>query len=410
MNDDTQFCLAKVLVARTMYSKGLPYMSDAEYDMLTSKLALEGMELSPIYEDDPVPYDAFKQVLGIEPGDVDILLNNQQKTSAFSSTSALADYAELVNDSASLSIHAVTEYEDAFNWFRAHIGEEILISTKVDGINTRRGWLYENEACTYKVALTRGRSSEPWNVTNNMSFISPPLLVNPKLKSNLLIYSETVVPFDALTAINDKYGESYTIPRGLAMSMMRAQRFEPMDYQWLKSFVFRVDYGDTLEEGLHLAEELGFPTVPYITYTYNGEPFDVFHKQIDLIMRALKDELDNIGIITDGMVAEVNDRHSFLAGDVKNNYSTQNIALKMGLWHPGVYEGLVESLDISQSGDRFGCVAVIKPVRVKGGQSVRRVNCYNPATVITRNILPGTKIRFEYKNETTVNLIQETIL
>lgn len=394
--------LDKVLIARCMYARGKEYMSDAEYDEAIQLLRAQGVDLSPIYEDDPVPYKSFSRVMNKNPEEVDSLLSEVQTTSVFSGNSEVAK--DFLAETESLSIMPVFTFEDAFNWFRAHQGLEVIISTKIDGINTRRGYLSDGNALKYEAALTRGRRSDPFDITMNMAKISPAVLHIPD-QQNLLVYSETVTTGAAISCINEKYGEDYTIPRGLAMAMMRTDKFADEDYSFLKSYVFRVDYGSKLTDGLELAKRLGFPVVPYVSYVYEGQPFSSFQEQMQDVITTLKGVTDSWDIVTDGMVAEVNDRSQFSLEDVSNNYSSANLAMKIGLWQPGVYTSVVKALDLSQQAERCACVAIVEPIVAKGGQTITRVNCFNPAVLFAHNILPGTEIKFEYKNETTVNLI-----
>lgn len=403
--------LALVLIARYFYAHGVSYISDAEYDEHCKLLKDEGIVLNPIYEDDPIPYDAFICALGYNKAETDAFIAEKLQalgsldvttTSVFTTDQQDLDF---LTESSSLSITSVNKFTEAFDWFTAHVGEEIVISTKIDGINTRRGYMLDGDHLTFKAALTRGRSSDPINITENMRKISPATVSG--CSESLVVYSETVVESHFIAEANQKYDCDYTIPRGLAMAMMRVDKFEDCDYSNLKSFVFRVDWGNTLVEGLELARRLGFDVVPYVTYTYNGESFDAFKLQMETIIRNLKDSTDAMDIVTDGMVAEVNDRYAFCNGDITNNYSSANIALKIGLWEPGVYTSKVVRLDLSPQFDRCACVAVVEPVIAAGGQTITRVNCYNPSVLFDHNILPGAEIRFEYKNETTVNIILE---
>lgn len=403
MTKDDQLLLDQVLVARYTYACGNPVCSDAEYDSLNEQLKEHGITLNPIYENDDVPYDSFSRLYGADKESVDRTYNIKAEE-----TSLFADHAQdldFLNESASLSIMSVTTFGEAFSWFQAHRDMELVISTKIDGINTRRGYKCQNGQLLYNASLTRGRRSDPINISANMRKISPDK-IDTDLAEDLILYSETTVPAAFIDTINEQYDCDYTVPRGLAMAMMRvADKFTADDYKHLHSYVFRVDYGDKLSEGLELAKSLGFEVVPYIFYTYHGEPFTEFKTQMEKIIRDLKSATDSFDVVTDGMVAEVNDRKYYGCATVTNGYSSANIALKIGLWQPGVYESEVTALDLSQQTERCSCVAIVKPVVANGGQTITRVNCFNPAILFSRNILPGTKIRFEYKNETTVNLI-----
>ena len=400
--------LNKLLVARFMYAKGKPIISDAEYDELVSKVKTEGVILNPIYEDDDIPYEAFSQVLGYSKEDVDncIAVNSAEATTSYFTSEDNAPDFDLLAESDSLSITSVTDFEEAYSWFEANKGIELVISTKIDGINTRRGYKYREGKLIYNAALTRGRKSDPLDITGNIRLISPDNITSD-IDHDLVVYSETIVPTYAIASINDKYSDDYTIPRNLAMAMMRVDRFDNADYEYLKSFVFRMDWGPTLSQGLEKARSMGFDTVPYITYTYEHMSFEDFVISMEKIIADLKAQTDAMFIITDGMVAEINDRTLAGQAGISNNYSSANLALKIGLWQPGVYESEVVALDLSQHSEQCTCVAIVEPVIAKGGQKITRVNCFNPSVLFANDIRPGKRIKFEYKNETTVNLITD---
>lgn len=404
--------LDMLLLVRYAYAQGYSAISDAEYDSLKLKLESQGINLNPIYEDDPFPEEAWQHLQHNSNGNATTLLclyqehpewhsatTKEQPTSLFSSP----DF-DLLTESDSLSISAVTEYRDAYAWFESKSELELVISTKIDGINTRRGYKYNEGKLHYNASLTRGRKSDPFDITSNMRLISPSDITTD-IHHDLVVYSETIVPTTAISYINEKYVDDYTIPRNLAMAMMRVDKFEPADFEYLKSFVFRLDWGETLSDGIDKARELGFDTVPYILYTYHHMSYEDFVQDIERIIKELKDQTDAMNIITDGMVAEINNRSLAGQAAISNNYSSANIALKIGLWQPGVYESRVIALDLSQQSEQCTCVAIVEPVIAKGGQRISRVNCFNPSILFANDIRPGKTIRFEYKNETTVNLI-----
>lgn len=399
MSND-ELLLAKIKIARCMYANGLNYMSDAEYDDAVQTLAANGIALDPIYENDTVPYEAFLTVLHLSKDDVNKMLKISDSTDG----TTLAEDIDLLNETESLGISAVTTFEDAFSWFQTHINQEVVISAKIDGINTRRLYRSVGGKLEYRAALTRGRKSDPINVTTNMTYASPTRITSD-IATDLIVYSETTVPTSTIDIINDKYETDYTIPRGLAVALMRVDRYDADDYSYLQSYVFRVDYGISLSEGIDMAKQLGFKTVPYILYTYKGESFDLFKNAISEIMHKLKSITDSWDIVTDGMVAELNNRHDYSSLAISNGYSGGNIALKIGLWCPGVYTSTVRAFDFSQQADRCSCVAIVDPVTAKGGQKISRVNCYNPSVLFNNGIQIGSDIRFEYKNETTVNIL-----
>lgn len=442
--------------ARYMYAKGINIIPDYKYDKLVSSMCNEGACMSPIYENDTIPYDSFKRLFGWEKSDIIIQIlegehpsadtnpidvvqsisNNRssivKQTNKFSidesTVSAPPDiknhnvqtapaqcvppcsYTEnnmdILNESASLSIHATWEYEEAYNWFRNLRGVPVVISPKIDGINTRSGYrIISQGILEHKISATRGRTCDPLNITHNMRNILPQQISMNNTES-LVIYSETIADINGLELINKNQGPTvYKVPRGLALSMMRTTNYTEDMYSHLHSLVFKVSSGKTLIEGLELAEQWGFETVPYVVYTCNSTSLDKFVAELRPMLLKMKTDMADKGIVTDGVVAEVNDRNMFNNSDITNCYSAANIALKMEFWEAGEYKSIVESFDISSNGEQYCCVAIVKPVISSNGKKLSRVNCFNLATIISKDIQVGSEIAFKYKNDTTIELI-----
>lgn len=388
--------LDRFLIARYLYANGMDFISDAEYDELRAKLEAEGYKFNPIYEDDEFPLESFKRA-GLSQEEIKGILA--------STTPDSSEHADMLMDSPCLSINSTNSYEEAFLWFRTVMGQDIVLTPKIDGINTRRGFKYEDGRLNYCVALTRGRSANSLDVTENLRYITPRIKDTKGITTNLVVHSETFVPAKHIPYLCQTYNMKLTLPRGAGMSMARTSRYAIEDYWMLHSPVFRVDYGATLTEGLDKAKELGFEVVPYWHFSYNGEDFSTFKQKLDALMREIKDVADSLDYITDGIVAQVNDMMHYAASDISKGYSTSNLALKIGLWQPGVYESTVRSIVIQPQDEQCNCVALVDPVIAQGGQTLQRVNLFNPDIMISAGILPGTRIRFEYKNETTINLI-----
>lgn len=388
--------LDRFLIARYLYANGVDFISDAEYDELRKRLESEGQVFNPIYEDDPIPLEALQRS-GFSQDEIKELIEYSAPDSE--------EHVDLLMDSPCLSINSTNSYEEAFTWFHALQGVEVILTPKIDGINTRRGFKFEDGELKYCVALTRGRAANSLNVTSNLRYITPKIRDPKGITTNLVVHSETFVPAKYIEYLCQTYGLRLTLPRGAGMSMARTSRYALEDYWMLRSPVFRVDYGTTLAEGLDMAKELGFEVVPYWYFKYEGEPYADFKVRLDTLMREIKDTADSLDYVTDGIVAQINDMLTYASSDISRGYSTSNLALKIGLWQPGIYESTVRSIIIQPQDEQCNCVAIVDPVIAHGGQTLQRVNLFNPDIMISSGILPGSKIRFEYKNETTINLI-----
>lgn len=391
-------------IARFMYRFGDPCMEDADYDELVRKVRASGQQVNPIYEDDPIPFDLLRSV-GIPDSEIYRIM---QKPQPFEHSD---QYYDIVDESASMSIRSVTTFREAYDWFNTlPDGVELIFTPKIDGINTRRGYEYEDGMLKYRVALTRGRSSDSIDVTRNMGFITQHQVPVDDIAHNLVVYSETFCKKMDIPDLVAKYNTPLKIPRNAGLSMMRSTDYEQSDYDKLHTLVFRCDVSDTLSGGLDWAKAHGFKTVPYTLKIWNsGMSYEDFSQEISKLIASVKGYTDSLGWPTDGIVVEINSRSLFTVGEIKDNYSSSNLALKIGLWKPGIYQSTVRNIEILPQDDDCNCVAIVDPVTTSGGQEVKRVNLFNPAIMIANKIVIGSKITFQYKNETTVDLIQEEV-
>lgn len=388
-----------ILVARFMYRFGRPVLEDAEYDGYIRNLKAQGITFNPIYEDDPIPYDKLHE-LGVTDEEIKDIMGPATETIQDSEA-----YRDLIEESSSLSISPVHTFQEAYDWALNFKDIEMIFTPKLDGINTRRGYEYKNGKLIYRIAMTRGRRSDALNITPNMRYISPTDIATDKITHSLVINSETFLPAMDIPHVCEKYSVSLKIPRNAGMSLMRVSTYEPEDIKRLKSLVFKCDVAPTLSEGLDIAEQMGFEVVPYTLMKFNLESLGAFTRQIETLIQDLHTFSSERGWPTDGVVVEVNSRLESGKGDIHNGYSSTNLALKVGLWEPGVYESVIKEIEMVQQAEQCNCVAIVEPVVAQGGQTISRVNMFNPSIMISRDLFTGSKIRFKYKNETTVDLI-----
>lgn len=386
-----------MLVARYYYRYGQPLLSDAEYDAYMQQLNESGIYLDPIYENDPVPYEALRAL-----GGEGIL----SETLAPANTEDAVDkYKDLVAENECLSIKSVNTYYDAYQWAKDFKGKEMILTPKLDGINTRRAYEYIDGQLIYRLALTRGRIGSALDVTSNMRYCSPISVPAGAINTNVVINSESFLPANDIPALREKYGIDIKIPRGAGMSLMRVSTYKPEDIAKLRSIVFKFGYADTLSGGLDLAKSMGFDVVPYWLTELDVSSLEAFTAQVEGLIKTVHQYATERGWPTDGIVCEINNRHEFKGNDEERGYSSSNLAFKVGLWEPGVYTSTVTAIELAQQAEQANCVAIVKPVIAQGGQTLSRVNLFNPDTMIRRGINIGSEISFKYKNETTIDLI-----
>ena len=92
------------------------------------------------------------------------------------------------------------------------------------------------------------------------------------------------------------------------------------------------------------------------------------------------------------------DYYSYV-GEVTNQYSSRNCALKFEYWSSAVYKGVVDKVLIEQQEVDASCVVLIKPLLTEDGATCRRVSCYNPSILIENGIKPGSDIYFVRNSE-----------
>ncbi len=391
-----------VILARFAYRYGHPIVEDAWYDQAIKTLAQQGIHFDPIYEDDPIPWDLLR-ANGIPDEEVYEWVGKPVDHAESSK------YYDIIDEAKSMSIRSVNTFEDAYSWFsQLEDGTELVFTPKIDGINTRRGYEFSKTdgKLHYRVSLTRGRSSDAIDVTRNIGFISRQEIRDPGFEHNLVVYSESFCKKSDISSISEKYGVKLKIPRNAGLSLMRVETYDRSDYDKLHTLVFRCDVSDTLSGGLDWARAHGFATVPYALHKWNSNlSFSQFKTWIEYIIETTKGFTDTRGWPTDGVVVEINSRSKFSEGGIENGYSEANLALKVGLWEPGLYESVVQKIEIIQQDETCNCVAIVEPVTATGGQELTRVNLFNPAIMIRNNIREGSRIRFKYKNETTIDLV-----
>lgn len=391
-----------VLLARFAYQYGHPIVEDAWYDEAIKQLAAQGIHVNPIYEDDPIPWDILR-ANGIKDEEVYEWIG---KPAPYAESDK---YYDIVDEAKSMSIRSVNNFADAYDWFsQLSPNTELVFTPKIDGINTRRGYQYVDESLKFRVAMTRGRSSDAIDITRNVSYITQPEIRNVDIQHDLVLYSESFCRKEDIPYISAKYGIPLKIPRNAGLSMMRVTSYEQEDFKYLHSLVFRCDVAETLSGGLDWAKAHGFQTVPYTLYMWKGAmEFSQFKTWLNHLIEQTKAYTDARGWPTDGVVVEINSRSAFVEGGIDHGYSEANLALKVGLWEPGIYQSRVLDIEIVQQDETASCKAIVAPVTTTGGQEVTTVNLFNPAIMIANKIHIGSVIKFRYKNETTVDLIYD---
>lgn len=398
----------KYIYARFAYRNGIEYITDAQYDELERRMRVEhptSVYLHTTYDDDPVPIDILESV-GYTDEDI-LYFTTQTRTDSNDIDPMLQDK---LDEQVSKSCFPYIDFESAYKAMEAVAGKELYIGLKVDGIKTRNLFQMDSNVdpslghMKHVLSLTRARANgSPINITPNVSRVIPHTLTGEKLigRDFLIVNGESYYDGECIDYVNSKYHIDLKTPRSAGLSFLRNSEYDPTDYANLMFWAFKVDYGETVSEGLDLAEELGFNVVPYILYVYKSKPFAAFVKEFTEIIDCMHKLADKEGIPTDGLVVQLNNKSDFDELVTETQYDGGMFALKIGAWAPGMYTSTVVDIDIRQQTEQCSVKVQIVPTKTQSGVTVSMINMYNLENLITSGVVVGSKIVFQYKNETT---------
>ncbi len=372
------------ILSRFMYRVGKPIIDDATYDKLESEIKrvklLEDYT-SRTYDDDPIPYE---------------LLLEFGLTSDIPDMGTTSKYGKYLDEEKSLSIQAITKYQDIYN-FVMQKKEDLIFMLKVDGINVKK--LYIDDVL--ELGMSRGRNGQGFDLTKNIVKVSPHKLNTGQ--HEIKIFSEYFVYEQSLDKLRDKYSkDKYKTPKSSAISMMRVEH-DLEDYKCVGALAFHVEgvpHLKTKEEMLIYLKEQGFNTVPYVKVNWSSVPrdYNTFVKWLEEICKVFYQQTE--ALPSDGLVLEVN-RLDYI-DSISNQYSNKNIAIKLSYWSFDYYRAVVEDIIIEQQRVKASCRVKIKPLRTKDGCNATVVNVYNPRILVMNNINIGSEIVFE-RNSGAIN-------
>lgn len=383
------------LLARYCYRVGNDIMSDSEYRLVENYIKENNLcpdVTSRSYDDDPVPMSLLEEF-----NMMNLLVDNSKYFNK---------YDRAIEDEKSISIRAVENYKDSYNYFMATKDQDKVMSPKINGVNCKSAYTREVEDgekdLTFKISKSRARNGQGFNLTKNMSRIVP-----NKLDLDLdtvLLFGECVVLADAIGLLQSSTGVVPKVERMAALSMLRTD-YPDEDYKYLKYKIFRCEgLSTSLSESLDILKAKGIDTVPYLYIKADEVPSDF--KEFCIW---LKDKMDYFydlsikeGYPTDGIVVDVDDVN--YTGLVNGQYSDKNIALKFEYWSHEYYIGIVEDIVFQQCSTECSVTAIIEPAKTADGCNARRVNLHSPAIMMAEGILPGKKVYFK-RNSGVINLL-----
>lgn len=382
------------ILARYFYRIGEPVFSDAVYDKLESVLREKGSAriaeyLHRSYDDDEVPDGLLKEI-GEEPA-------------MFLKKSGLGGLAAVLDDDKSLSIESAVSAGEAYSYFMSLRENRLdfMASLKTDGVNTKM--LYVNGRLN--LSLSRGRGDrEGLDYMEGSSKVMPLHVEDFEGFAHLKVTGESYVDKDALADFRKKYDSTkYKTCKSSAISMLRTKHARA-DYSRLHTLVFRADgLADTMSEMFNRLEADGFETVPHRLHSWREIPAgrDAFKQWLEQdVMMPIWDA--GIGIPSDGCVVEVDDLT--WDGEVRNQYSTRQLALKFGAWKYKVYKGVITDIILEQKRVYKSVRITIEPIITDDDCKAEVINSFNPSILIDNDLYVGKEVYFE-KNSGAVNIL-----
>lgn len=384
-------------LARFFYRIGEPIVSDAFYDNFQNTLEKEGMGseyLTRTYDDDPIPVDLLRE------------FNLESSIPHFSEN--YNKYYDELDEEKSLSIKAITEYYEAFEFRRALGDKKSVFSLKVDGVNSKTKIVKdrsEDEYAELKLSLSRGRASKSFDFTEGLLRCLPRYYKTSL--SDFKLFTETYVETDYLPFMQARWAENntskkYKTEKSTALSMLRVPHADE-DYEHMRVLAFFAEgLSDTISGTFAEMEKMGLETVPY---------FIVDGKEIPHTFNEFRDWLDTqfdtmyemgLGIPSDGVVWEVDSLHA--DSQISGQYSTRNIALKMSYWSHKVFVAVVKNVITQQKLAFRNCRIELEPVKASDGTEAKFINAYNMGIVMQEGVDIGNTVLVE-RNSGAINSI-----
>lgn len=390
----------KYLICRYLHKYAMSPMTDKEFDELEEKLKDSSFDQTDYfsdnvfdvsYDDDSKPIELLNKVLSDDEKHTLEIMENSGK-----SITNIDAYV-------SKSMKSYRTLRECYDWINQFKGVEFCISPKIDGINTTS--LYDSNGI-FQHSRTRGRSRSAIDISNKIINVIPQN-INPVGNKDFVVAGEAVVSTKDLETYNgmvNKPDGVFVTCRGVALSILRRTDIPKECNDFVKIFVFRSNWGNTLSEGLDKAQSLGFNVVPHETYTFNYNTYEEYEQELTSLIWKYRTLMDNMNIPTDGIVLQIND-NSYFSGTVTNTaYDGGNLAVKAVAWEPGIYTARVKDIIMDCEGNvQYNCKVQIEPTYTDEGKCMQFVNLYNINTLISNDIHEGDLIRFEYVNETTIN-------
>ena len=401
----------KYTLARYLYKYGMSPLTDVEYDKLEKNLKNE-MTQSASYTDffsgdfEENPFETSYDDDTKRPTDLIERALSEEEQAQLAGMEGSGKAVEVLDAYVSKSMQSYRTLRECFDWINKYHDAEFCISPKIDGINSTTSYVNG----TFDTARTRGRGKNAIDISTKLKQCMPERI---DIDKQFIVAAEIVVTRDHLEQYNamvDPDVKTFVTCRGSALSILRRTDIPEECTEFIKPFVFRTNMGNTLAEGLTLAKNLGFNTVPFEVYTFKYTSYEEYEKELTKLIWKYKEIMEELNIPTDGLVLQINNNSYFSDTVTHTAYDAGNLAVKALAWEPGIYTSRVK--DIIMAADttvQYNCKAIVEPTYTEEGKCMQFVNLYNINTMIVNDIHPGDLIQFEYVNETTINFKKKVI-
>lgn len=393
--------IEQLVLARYYYSYGVDYMNDTQYESEMMQLREEQPEhwLHHVHwSNDPLPLQLLQKYdLPYMENRLSDFIDELELSEEIMDMREdyFAHYESRYQDMSQKSIELIQEYDTIFNRCESLKGQILHGSIKADGQNFTavyfKGYLIHGQ--------TKGRTGNPLDITKVLRIVLPKMI---NTEDEVVKISGELVCFkQSLPYLRESYKQAFKSTRSAVSTLLRGGLNTEDIFEHLKPLVFKVrsEHLHTLSEEFVWAKQNGFNVPAYVTFTYNSweDALNLFE-----YFTPFKEQLP---YSSDGLVLAIDDNQEFYSQGETGYHYMGNMALKVGVWNPGYYVGIVKTIQWSIGEYYLTPEAVIEPVLVKHGSHVSSIPLDHVGRLVEHNILPGSEIYFKVTGDSKITLV-----
>lgn len=380
--------------ARFTYKYGDPIMTDLEFDKLLSEVNGELVNWEEIEFKDVAEtltelgwnINTYLETLDTAKKEEDLELQNlfPVKTSM-----------EMLTEETVLRDKYLSQFQDLDS------DDILLMMYKIDGWGI--SVYYEPNNPIPVFAKTRGRGGGQYTViTKLMQLIAPKLYVDRLTE----ITGELALKKDSLEILRDRYpNKNFVNVRNSVSTFVYKTIDINKEYHHLTFFAFNKEEELLPSEGTKIDDlkwlaEKGFTVPPCALTSVNGYENmflnfqDYYEKEFSKLYEA------------DGLVLQNNYKDNAKNMKSVTSLGIPNlVALKFGVWAQEELIGKVKEVIFPSGKVRNGCVIIIEPITNRIGNTIKRVNGYNLATVLKYKVDKGSYIKIGCHSQQNIVII-----